>query len=107
MKKILISLFLLCCTAVSADTLTISKVRCSGSFEVKAPVVFDSINSNQEKYSPEKLIDTPLLLTKATEKENCDLSSATFKKGTLNMVGFTVKAESSMALLLSCLEAMP
>lgn len=93
MKKILISLFLLCCTAVSADTLTISKVRCSGSFEVKAPVVFDSINSNQEKYSPEKLIDTPLLLTKATEKENCDLSSATFKKGTLNMVGFTVKAE--------------
>ena len=93
MKKLLFLLFLLCCTAVSADTLTISKVRCSGSFEVKAPVVFDSINSNQEKYSSEKLIDTPLRLTKVTEKENCDLSSATFQKGTLNMVGFTVKAE--------------
>ncbi len=94
MRTILFLFTLLVSGMASADTLTITKVRHSGPFDVMAPVVFDSINSNQEKYSDEKVIDLPLRLTSPSAPESLDLAAAEFQKGTLNVVGFTLNATS-------------
>lgn len=94
MRNISLLLALFAGVAAMADTLSITKVRHSGSYEVKAPVVFDSINNAQIKYSAEKVIDTPVRNTLPTGRYNSDLTKASFAKGTLNVVGFNINASA-------------
>ena len=94
MRNISLLLALFAGVAAMADTLSITKVRHSGPYEVKAPVVFDSINNAQIKYSAEKDIDTPVRNTLPTGRYNSDLTKASFAKGTLNVVGFNINASA-------------
>lgn len=88
MKQI-ITLFLLL-TALTTGAVNVKTVRYVGPFNIKAPVVLDSINNKQEKFSVDKLIDTPLAVSAADKGEKRDLSTLNLKAGTLNMIGFDV-----------------
>lgn len=77
-----------------AENREVKSVRHAGPFSLKAPVVIDSLNNKQEKYSDDKLIDTPLSIDAAKKSATCDLGSLVLPKGSLNLVSFDVIASS-------------
>lgn len=88
----LLSLLLLCCMSVSAADKNVKTARHAGPFSLVSPVVIDSVDASQKKYSAEKLIETPLSLSAADANSPVELSSLTLPKGTLNLLSFDVTA---------------
>lgn len=89
---VILSLLSLPLTAAMAQGYTPQTVRHAGPFEIKSPIVLDSINISQEKYSASNLINTPLSLGAADHNPQQTLSSLTFEKGTLNLISFGIEA---------------
>lgn len=93
MKKILTTMLLGISMGAMAENVNVKTARYAGPFDLKAPVVLDSINNKQEKFSEDKLIDTPLSLTVVDKAQKRDLSKLKIKKGSLNVVSFDVAAK--------------
>lgn len=82
--------------AVSADTLKYvpTAVQHAGPFSIKSPVILDSTNVKQQKYSTDQLIETPLSLTAAENAAKLNLSDISFEKSTLNLISFRIEAKT-------------
>ena len=65
MRHLLTLLAIACTTAAMADTLDIERVRHIGPFNVKAPLVLDSIDNSQKRYDADNIIDTKISLSAA------------------------------------------
>lgn len=91
MKKLILPLCLAMSMTMVAEN--VKTVRYAGPFDLKAPVVLDSINNKQEKYSADKLIDTPLSLSATDNSAVQNLSTLNVQKGTLNLVSFDVTSK--------------
>ena len=94
MKAILLSACLAFSMTASADNTKVQTARYAGPFNIKSPVVLDSLNNKQEKYSTDKLLDTPLSLSAADNAAEQSLSTLNLQKGTLNLVSFDVNTTS-------------
>ena len=79
---------------VMADSITVSKLRHIGPFAVKSPVLIDSVDNAQKKYSEDMLLNTPLSLAAVEDAAYSDIKSLSFGKGTLNVIGFGIYAPS-------------
>ncbi|MCM1079921.1 MAG: prolyl oligopeptidase family serine peptidase [Bacteroidales bacterium] len=98
MKKTFLLVFLSICTSLASfaagDSIRVMEVRMAGPFSLKQPVIIDSISAAQEKYSEDKLFDTPLSLNAADKMQARNLGSLNLRKGTLNLASFSLKASS-------------
>ena len=81
-------------TTISAADYQVEKVRYAGPFNVVQPLVLDSIDNNQTRYSADNAVATSLSLDLTKEKPLVDLSSLKLDSATLNMVRFDVMASS-------------
>lgn len=82
--------------AAPADTLKYepATVRHAGPFVVKSPVVLDSINVMQQKYSADRLFDTPLSLSATDKAAAQSLADISFEPKSLNLITFDVVAKA-------------
>lgn len=94
MRKTLLLLALMGSLNVMADSITVSKLRHIGPFAVKSPVLIDSVDNAQKKYSEDMLLNTPLSLAAVEDAAYSDIKSLSFDKGTLNAIGFGIYAPS-------------
>ena len=92
MRKTLLLLALMGSLNVMADSITVSKLRHIGPFEVKSPVLIDSVDNAQKKFSEDMLLNTPLSLAAVEDAAYSDIKSLSFGKGTLNVIGFGIYA---------------
>lgn len=97
MRYILSTILAALAFTAQAATTEIRTARYVGGFQLKSPVVLDSLNNKQEKYSDDKLIDTPLSLNAASKAPAHDLSTLLLQKGTLNLLSFYVTAQSHVS----------
>lgn len=81
---------MLCSLVATAGTTSVKTARFAGPFNIKSPVVLDSVDNKQEKFSADKLIDTPLSLGAAEKAAEKNLSSINLPKGSLNLLSFDV-----------------
>ena len=94
MRKLTLLLAIMCSIGIMADTIEVKTVRHIGPFTVKDPVVLDSINNAQKKYSADLLLDTPLALDAVDKAADTNCNTLKLTKGTLNAVGFGIHASS-------------
>lgn len=98
MKKFILTSSITFLTALASfatsDSIPVNRARLAGPFTLKQPIIIDSISVAQEKYSDDKLIDTPLSVNAADKMQEKSLSSWNLTKGTLNLASFTVSASS-------------
>lgn len=80
--------------SASAADYQVEKVRFAGPFKVTAPLVLDSVDNQQTRYSADKAVDTPLSLELTSGKALTSLASLRLDTTTLNMVRFDVTAKS-------------
>ena len=94
MRKLTLLFAIMCSIGIMADTIEVKTVRHIGPFTVKDPVVLDSINNAQKKYSADLLLDTPLALDAIDKAADTSCNTLKLTKGTLNAVGFGIHASS-------------
>ncbi|MDY5999371.1 MAG: prolyl oligopeptidase family serine peptidase [Candidatus Limisoma sp.] len=82
---------LLACATAGAEN--VETVRHAGPFKLVNPVVLDSVDCAQTKFSADRLIDTPLQLAVADSAAVRRLDDLSFEHGTLNVLKFAVEAE--------------
>ena len=92
MRHLLTLLAIACTTAAMADTLDIERVRHIGPFNVKAPLVLDSIDNSQKRYDADNIIDTKISLSAADNAAPAELRSLGLEKGTLHLMTFGLNA---------------
>ena len=81
-------------TTISAADYQVERVRYAGPFNVVQPLVLDSIDNNQTRYSADNAVATTLSLDLTNAKSLVDLSSLKLDSATLNMVRFDVMASN-------------
>ena len=81
-------------TTISAADYQVERVRYAGPFNVVQPLVLDSIDNNQTRYSADNAVATTLSLDLTNAKPLVDLSSLKLDSATLNMVRFDVMASN-------------
>ena len=81
-------------TTISAADYQVERVRYAGPFNVVHPLVLDSIDNNQTRYSADNAVATTLSLDLTNAKPLVDLSSLKLDSATLNMVRFDVMASN-------------
>lgn len=98
MKKFILTSSITFLTALASfatnDSIPVNRARLAGPFTLKQPIIIDSTSVAQEKYSDDKLIETPLSVNAADKMQEKSLSSWNLTKGTLNLASFTVSASS-------------
>lgn len=67
MKKLLSLIVLATLTTFSANAIDIKMVRMAGPFRVMQPMIIDSLDASQKKYSADDVINTPLSLDMVKE----------------------------------------
>ena len=82
---------LLACATAGAEN--VETVRYAGPFKLVNPVVLDSVDCAQTKFSADRLIDTPLQLAVADSAAVRRLDDLSFEHGTLNVLKFAVEVE--------------
>ena len=82
---------LLTCATAGAEN--VETVRYAGPFKLVNPVVLDSVDCAQTKFSADRLIDTPLQLAVADSAAVRRLDDLSFEHGTLNVLKFAVEVE--------------
>lgn len=80
--------------AASATTVPVKQVHHAGPFRLANPIVIDSVDNAQNKFSAEKLIDTPLAWDATDNSPLSELTEVKLDSGTLNMVSFGVKTST-------------
>lgn len=88
---ILLAYILICLPAAG---ITIDRVKHAGPFTILQPVIIDSLSANQQRYSTDKQIETPLSLSAADSSPFTSLRDLHFEKGTLNLATFHVNSLS-------------
>ena len=78
-------------TTMAAETV-VGSVRHAGPFKLQQPIVIDSIDNNQSRYSAETLINTPLSLKLADDKALTPLSALKLDTTMMHLVRFDVNA---------------
>lgn len=74
MRKILFPI--LCAAAVCASAIDVKTVRKAGPFKVVAPVVIDSVNAAQKKYTTDAVLQTPIVLNQVRKGQVAELCYA-------------------------------
>lgn len=98
MKKFILTSSITFLTALASfaanDSIPVNRARLAGPFTLKQPIIIDSTSVAQEKYSEDKLIETPLSVNAADKMQEKNLASWNLEKGTLNLASFTVNASA-------------
>ena len=81
-------------TTVSATDYQVEKVRHAGPFNVAQPLVLDSIDNNQTRYSADNALATKLSLELTKDNPLVSLSSLQLDSATLNVVSFDVMSST-------------
>ena len=81
-------------TTVSATDYQVEKVRHAGPFNVAQPLVLDSIDNNQTRYSADNALATKLSLELTKDNPLVPLSSLQLDSATLNVVSFDVMSST-------------
>ena len=79
--------------SATAGAENVETVRYAGPFKLVNPVVLDSVDFAQTKFSADLLIDTPLQLAVADSATVRRLDDLNFEHGTLNVLKFAVEVE--------------
>lgn len=103
MKKVFLNLGLLALTAVNAGAVDVKTVRTAGPYMVQQPVIIDSVDAAQHRFSADVLLDTPLNLDAAKSGAISNVEGdfgrvadkdATKKDVQLMLASFSFKASS-------------
>ena len=82
-------------TTIAADTV-VGNVRHAGPFKLQQPIVLDSIDNKQVRYSAETLINTPLSLRLTDDKALTPLSALSLDTTMMHLVRFDVNTEKHL-----------
>ena len=97
MKAFIITLFALLTTATMAQSVKVEQVRHCGPYRIQQPLMIDSVDAAQKKYSNEMLLETHLATEALWKAPLMDLSSAPTNsdsaKVELYLAGFTFSVQ--------------
>ena len=77
--------------ACAADTV-VQQVRHAGPFKVQQPLLLDSVNNAQQRYSPQSLVATPLSLQLTDGQPLRQLAELKLDTAMMHLVRFDVDA---------------
>ena len=97
LKVLTFSAALMVSLSAAAETIEIQKFKCLGPYPVATPWMADSVNIKAEKFSMDKLLDSPLSFARLGEGKEVDhlvIAQDESKQSALHLASFTVSNDA-------------
>lgn len=97
LKVLTFSAALMASLCAAAETIEIQKFKCLGPYPVATPWMADSVNIKAEKFSMDKLLDSPLSFARLGEGKEVDhlvIAQDESKQSALHLASFTVSNDA-------------